>query len=487
MSGVEESFEDRLERLARISAGAETYGAGSRFEQGTRYYLEHLVVECAERAVKNSPGLPREVELLITLTGHSPRTAILTYLVLRPKRLLVIPSEDVGDSVDAILEFVRADGRLRNSERSHRPCDPTDPMSIYEMVRDELAGHARRTREGSGDVVIDITAGRKVMSAAAALAAWQLDVRLCYVDGDYVDGRAVPGSDRLLILDNPSTLFGQPAMGAAAQSFTGGAFEAATAQFEKLAERLAKPTKARFMASLSGLYRAWCDLDLGALPAAIDRVQSAIGPVRREIPDDVQRTVFAQLDYLTTLADGDQHSLILCFSVLSDHYRDVGRYDFAALFSYRLLEACLTLRLRTLHEAFVGERMRYDLRPDRDDLRRRYTELRNAVDEGQEPRSHALPRTPGVFASALLLAALADDLVATAGLAGPEPLRRLQKLIKARNESVLAHGSRPVSKKVSSDLRVVSLDVMRACWQLSRPEEDLDARRAALRFVDVDM
>jgi hypothetical protein len=215
--------------------------------------------------------------LLISVTGFSPRTTILAFKVLRPRRLVVIPSENARGSINTIARYVVGEGGLQQADFSQRPCVPTNPLSIYNVVKDELELLERQ--DGQAISYIDITGGRKVMSATAALAAWQLDLGLCYLDGEYDPElrQAVPGSDRLLLLDNPTSLFGEQEMNAAYQAFDGGAYEAAGSRFEELSGRLARPTDARFWGALSKLYGAWCDLDLVALPAAIETVRRTLG------------------------------------------------------------------------------------------------------------------------------------------------------------------------------------------------------------------
>jgi CRISPR-associated protein (TIGR02710 family) len=492
----DKAFEDALERLRRITDGEETYGEGRRYDQGTKFYLEHLVVECARRARAASPGLPAVVDLLVSTTGHSPRLAILAYLVLEPKRLVVIPSHDNGETVNTILQYVYQDGRLTLFDAFYRECSPTDPVQIYEVVRGVLTENQRHTGGAGGETIIDITAGRKVMGASAALAAWQLDVKLCYLDGDYVDGRAIPGSDRVLLLDNPSELFGETAMTAARQAFTSGAFEAAQDRFEELAGRLAQPALARFMSALSALYRDWCNVDMDALPSAVERVNQTVGPARRELPPETVHAVYTQLGYLQLLVDGDRAALFLCFSLLSDHYRRVGRHDFAALFSYRVLEACFTARLADLHSAFDGQKYTYANYEKKIELRAAFRRLLDEVDNfkksAQEEldgsmrstqKARELPNRPEVFGGAALLSAMGDPVAREAGLSTATQLHAFQGLTEARNKSVLAHGIQPVGVEVSERLHEVSLDVMRAYWTLSRPGEDLDGRLASLTFI----
>lgn len=483
MSSTNSAFEQHVQRMRRITDGQEAYGDGSRYEQATRYYLEHLVDECAERARRSCPGFPSKVDLLISMTGFSPRITILAYKILRPSRLVVIPSENAWSSVNTIHRHVFADGILQPADFSQRPCVPTDPLSIYRIVKDELDSHARRSVAG-GVAYIDITGGRKVMSATAALAAWQLDLGLCYIDGDYDEElkQAIPGSDRLLLLDNPTSLFGEQEMKAAEQAFDSGAFDAARSRFDELAGRLAQPGQARFMGALSAVYRAWCDLDLKALPTAIDRVQETLVPVQRTLPTWTVSAVYAQLQYLNKLAQRDRQSLLLCFNLLDDHYRHVGRHDFAALFSYRTIEGCLFGRLTDQYPGFDCENPDYQLIDiDTKALSSQYRQLVDEVDGHQRRRS--LPSLMGLFSAAVLLLILGDPLVTGAALDSVEALRTLRDLARTRNKSVLAHGEESVSVEVSQQLNTKAVKILQAYWELRYPDEDLNSRRTDLTFV----
>ncbi|MFD0591991.1 hypothetical protein ACFQZ4_04970 [Catellatospora coxensis] len=64
------------------------------------------------------------------------------------------------------------------------------------------------------------------MSAGAALAAAQLDLAMCYIDSDFDPEmrQALPGSERLCVLPNPTALFGDKDMAAAMAMFRAGLY-----------------------------------------------------------------------------------------------------------------------------------------------------------------------------------------------------------------------------------------------------------------------
>jgi hypothetical protein len=335
-------------------------------------------------------------------------------------------------------------------------------------------------------VMLDITGGRKVMSAAAALAAWQLNLALCYVEADYDPRlrRPLPGSDRLLVLGNPTELFGEQAMDAALRTFASGAFDAAYQQYDDLCDTIAEPARARFMRAMSGLYRAWCDLDLDGLSEKLESVQSTLPRVRHLITSETEQRLAVQLNFLRRLSQGDSDCLLVCFLVLGEHYREIGRHDFAALLFYRTVEGCLAGRLEQRAAGFSCERPDYRLLSgDVDQLQRDYATVATSIGKNPGP---ALPPIIGLMNAALVLAALDDPLLAEAKLAGTKALGHLNTLATSRNRSVLAHGDRTVSPAQSSTLEIKARAVLRAYYALRADREDIDSLVEHLRFIRTD-
>jgi hypothetical protein len=479
-------FDQKAARLQRIERGEEGYGEGSATEQALRFYVDELLDEAVKRAVARSDPRPAQpVRLLISLSGFSPLTTILAYELLRPERLLVLFSEETRAGIDSIADHVVGRSGLRYRDFMPRPCIPTDPHGVYRVVKEELDGI--RSPDGQRPyVVLDITGGRKVMSAAAALAAWQLDLTLCYVEAEYDPRlrRPVPGSDRLLVLGNPTELFGEQAMDAALRTFASGAFDAAYQHYDDLCNTIAEPARARFMRTLSGLYRAWCDLDLAGLPAKLESVQSTVARVRHLITADTERRLGVQLDFLRRLSEGDADCLLVSFLVLGEHYREIGRHDFAALLFYRTVEGCLAGRLEQRAAGFSCERPDYRLlSSDVEQLRRDYAAVATSI--GKDP-GLGLPPIIGLMNAALMLAALDDPLLAQAKLAGSKALGHLDTLATARNRSVLAHGYRTVSPAESGTLENKARTLLRAYHQLRDVGEDVDSLVENLRFIRTD-
>jgi hypothetical protein len=485
-----EAFEAQVERMQRIFRGQETYGSGTPSAQATAFRFERMLPEIIRRAMAKSPTaqLPK-VDLLVSLSGFSPATTIITFELLRPGRLLVLSSEGTEESIDVIHAHTVGQGKLPPRNFFQERCDSIDPYLVYKLVKQRV--EPARSGAEHLSAIIDITGGKKVMSAAAALVAWRLDLPLCYVESDYDPEmrQPHPGTERLLILDNPTTLFRDDEMDAARAIFRTGAFATARDRFQALAESIPEPGRARFMRDLSGLYQAFADFDLDGLPAHIERVRMALDDASPRVELAAANRIRKQLDYLDDLAGrGEFIRFLPCFFVLGQHYREVGRLEFAALLYYRTAEGCFHQRLELQFPGFdCGDAAYERLAPDlpESQLLGRYNAVLAKL--GRPPRPE-LPSKLGFLDAAIILHVLDDALLKRIPIAGVGGLSHLADLARARNSSLLAHGHRRVSQEQCESLESEVRNILRALWSLhrpegERPEDDLDTVCESLRFL----
>jgi len=486
MVGGDTFFRTALSRLQNIQRGQDSYKGATGSVAAARFYLDEVLGPAVECARGRSDRPRRPVDLLISLCGFTPTPTILTYELLRPKRMLVVTSQNALDSINVIGPHVVGPGRLEYSEFTHRPVEPTDPLAIYRIVKEELEKSERLDGAGGEQpfAVIDITGGRKVMSAAAALAAWQLRLDLCYLDSEFdtASRHPLPGTDRLIVLSNPTAMFGEQEMARAVAVFRSGAFEAARDRYHEIAESVVEPSLARFMRALADLYRAWCDLDLKALPKMITAVRTMLPPVRNEFTAQTVDTLERQLEYVTRLAAEDQTALLVTFHVLGQHYRRLGRHDFAALLFYRAIEGCLTRRLERRFPGFDANRPDYKVVGDVAAVRQRYAEVATSLGPSG-PTSPPQGSGVGLMAAAILLTAERDELALRAGLDDPTTLDDLRGLARMRNQSVLAHGFGSITDAQTKLLQERAEGFLRIYWDLHGDGGDVDELCQSLVFI----
>ncbi|HEU5128612.1 MAG TPA: TIGR02710 family CRISPR-associated CARF protein [Glycomyces sp.] len=461
-------------------SGEEEYdGNGTSAEQALRYRHEKLVPKALRRIQDEGSALPHgAVDLLVSLSGFSPETTVFAAAFIRPKDLLVLVSHTARNGIDLIRRHA-APGLHIDVQQ----VDPLDPVDIYERIRKAVDDFKRFNSVPNPRVVIDITGGKKSMAAGAALAATQLDSPMCYIDGDFNPEirQSEPGSERLVILDNPTKLFGDRQQEAAEIEFGHGAFDAAFRRFESIVRTSPTPARARFGCDLSELYTAWSDLEFDRLGTAVAAMRARLDDSAYRCAPDTERQLRAQLEFLGTLARRREgEPLVLTFYLLGRHYQEHGRRDFATLLYYRMLESLFEIRLAE-HGISSSDPDWNEADPDPDAFIERYRNLSEAVFERE---FRGMPFKVGMVESALLLHVLNDPMLPRFGLDGPKALRYLRSMSAARNDSVLAHGKATVSKEVTEKLGSLALRALRAYWGLVHRAEDVEDRIAELRFVD---
>lgn len=450
MTGSITLFDANVARMRRIFRGEESFGEGKPAEQARRFHRENIFQTSIDLARERTPLGEKRVNLLISLSGFSPETTIIAYELLKPEQVVVIRSSGLNESLDRIAEHIVGPGKLKPSEFQHFEIDPSDPLAIHRIV----AEHANRDRNRRQRAVIDITGGKKVMSAAAALAAWQLDLEIAYIDSDY-DGelrQPNPGSERLVLLENPITLFGHEELKTGREIFATGAFANAADRFEALAKRVANPSEARLLAAIAHFYAAWCDLNFEMISESSSDLANGIQQSNFKLSVKDLKHIKKQLEFAKQLVVRKPRALLISYFLLGEHYWGLGRKDFAALLFYRTIEGCLADR-----DELFGKEQRNNA-----EYRSRFAELSIEIDPRDPQREPS--EKPGLIERAAWLAAMQDDMVKKAEIATIASLKNLKNMADIRNKSILAHGSETVSDKDCKSLQAKASFILHAWW-----------------------
>ncbi|ETK10528.1 hypothetical protein DW042_02085 [Bacteroides xylanisolvens] len=155
--------------------------------------LEHLKdIDIVGKQLRENGG----VDTLFSVLGMTPAPIVITQHLLQPKNHVIFYDKNIKVKDDKIL--------------AHLDSNPTYVMfedesfgTIYETMKEMLI-----VSEG-GNMVIDITGGKKSMTAAAAIFAKDFDFNIVYVDmsspGSYIPAihQTRPGSERLNLVYSP--------------------------------------------------------------------------------------------------------------------------------------------------------------------------------------------------------------------------------------------------------------------------------------------
>jgi len=205
------TLEEVVAVLNEIRTGVRQPGVGDPQEQAGLFYYDEVLPIVIKAFCSDSSVIRQRlgrIDLLISMLGFSPETAILAHHALCPKRLLLLYSGNAISSIEVVRRFVvgQGPGQIAQPALNVRECPAAAPNAIIDMIVEAATEVRRQNSEYSTRIVVDITGGKKIMSAAAALAASRIGVPLVYIDGDYDPKlrRPRPGSERLIMIETAS-------------------------------------------------------------------------------------------------------------------------------------------------------------------------------------------------------------------------------------------------------------------------------------------
>lgn len=175
-------------------------------DDAQKYYAKNIMPELLTTLKEKDPvGRSfREnggVDTLFSVLGMSPAPIVITQHLLQPKNHVIFYDKNIILKEDPILAYLRFESGY--------------PEPTYVMLEDDSFGTLYETLKEmlivsrGGNMVIDITGGKKSMTAAAAIFAKDFDFNIVYVDMSAPDAyiKAIhqtrPGCERLKLVYSP--------------------------------------------------------------------------------------------------------------------------------------------------------------------------------------------------------------------------------------------------------------------------------------------
>lgn len=433
---------------------------------------------------RNRDKLIEEVECLIMSVGTSYEPLVLNIMLLKPKKILFLYTEETEATIEKIVKHCD----LTASRYSKEKVEETNPLSIYREIKDSYMQWQRPDK-----IYIDFTGGTKAMSAAAALAGALIEVQLIYVGTTHYlpDMRKPePGSEILVYIDNPLSVFGDLEIEKAMVLFDEFNYTGAREKLEYLMNTVPEPNirqQLEFAAHLASAYEAWDSLDFCA---AEERMRTLVLRMKRDRPVhhsflmmdylehfDHQLTILQKLsqiegrmreeDYKQMLSDKEVMAGLI-FSLYQNALvrEKQEKYDMAALLFYRQLEMMEQRRL--IGYNLYASRMVYQEMKDAqgkpvipeyvEALKVKLTELKRAV-FGRQVNCY-LPDQISLLEGYLLLLALGDDISKSSNGRHLDFIKKIRSMVYLRNNSIYAHGLGPVGKRDYEKFRDFTIEVL---------------------------
>lgn len=397
-------------------------------------------------------------------------TAALLIGGLEPQRVAFLLTEQTRDMPEKVeTELANVTTALSHPPKDWLvlPGDHATTDTVYQGIKQVLE-HWHDVPPTA--IAVDVTGGFALMSVGIAKAAHVLRLTTIYILSDFHQetNRVVPGTQRLEFPPDPYTVFGDLEADEARRLYRTHDYEGAQRIFANLGQRVPAPDNQpyRAYALLAEAYAAWDVFAWDKAAAALAALHTHPFPADLEPYDKRLQAQFIALQQLTS--DNEQwekkptltllRNRISVLPLLGTLYANAqrreaqGRYDVAALFSYRCLELMSQHRLATW--GLLTDQ------PDYRPLRRRIPDLDDryrGVEERIFDYSRGLPHWKSgisLFKGYMLLDALHDPLVQ--GVA----LEQIRERTRARNQSMLAHGFRLITSAEYEPFRAVVEDIL---------------------------
>ncbi len=400
------------------------------------------------RATVTAPPLarPKEVEMataMIISVGGTPEPIVRTLVEHRPEFVCFFGSEETIERVGEIKRLAAEAGvEVRNRNVMAR--DPQDLVACY---RDALEAAGRLEEAGvvPEQVVVDYTGGTKTMSAALALATVGKGYRFSYVGGRERTkqglGVVVSGTEEVRTGVSPWQLFAVEEKRAFASLFNRHLFASAEEVLARAVRHAAEEKDLlEALARLARGYRQWDAFRHAEAKVEVAAGVAGLGTWVRFRPDSGLETALAaaeqSLIFLNRLQEGTRgfkrRHRLQAADLLSNARRraEVGRHDDAVARVYRALELVGQI---AFEDTFGCDTGAADPKRLPEELRAEYA----ACYAGRDGQTLQLP----LFATfrALEVAGRPE------GRAFAARREELDKLLYARNHSILAHGFEPVA------------------------------------------
>lgn len=395
-------------------------------------------------------------EGLISLMGYSVETTVLTSVILRPKRLVVAYSENAAAVANIAFNYLTREGIIEHTGLDAVAVNAFDPEDIYRKLVQRIPQSTHR--------VFDITGGTKVMSATAGHLAWDKNLSLCYLNGDWNPNSGSAGlesASRLKLIFNPSQHKGYEVRRAALEHFEKGNFAAARESLQASLKLIDDYTFEDFAIALCNCYCTFADLDRESLASSLNELSRLLDRRATRSIFEGQIEMDAHVAALRRLAQGERLAITAAFLELIEVYRKQSRFDFACLLAYRAMESLVEIGLRGQCSGFDPNHPDYSLLTAAvPNLEQQYVEL-------AKPEYRTLPDRVGMAAGFALLCLVRDTHLRFARDGRErDPLRsavyRVRGLAKRRNSSVLAHGAQSLQASDCAEMTACAEDMAKA-------------------------
>jgi len=475
-------LEEKLNELSQYWQSMDRSTESQR-KEAEEFYKKELMPILIEYFLQvNKPE--GECDALILTLGTSYEPLVFSILTLKPDRVLILYTEKSLHLLDDVIEFTK----LKPSQYTATKIGAENPLQLYREIKNIYEKWNRPK-----NIYVDFTGGTKSMAAGCAMAGSAINAKLVYITGEYMPflRKPIPGSERLLYIDDPYTVFGDLEREQAISLFNKMDYISAYRIFEELDQRVPGTKEYSALKSISKAYDSWDSLDIdGAknnLSKCLDIIETECRLSGNFILTQQKGKLRKQLEVLSelqkihcndnTCANKNNIYSNIGYLIANLYQNAVRRekqrkYEMASLLLYRILEIIAQKRL--WNYGIDTTNADYSILPiDKDLLLNKINCIIEKIHGFN--KCNQLEKKISLLSGFILLAALKDEIIKP-NKPGKEKdiLNKLRKRVEARNNSIFAHGYKFIDSKEYREFKeMVDEYIDKICKLESINKEDL--------------
>jgi len=420
------------------------------------YYKSELmpiVIDCFLQKYQSSEAC----ESMVLTLGTSYEPLVLSILALKPKKVLILYTEQSFHLLDEVIEFTK----LKPTQYTATEVDSENPLLLYQEIKKAYEKWGRPE-----DIYVDFTGGTKSMAAGCAMAGSAIRAKLIYVPGKFLPQlrKPEPGTEKLFYVEDPYTVFGDIEREQAFSLFNEMDYVSSYRIFDELDKKVPNSKEDSAFKFLSKAYSAWDSLDISEARSNLSKCYDIIlkkGKIEKDLVLlQYREKIENQIEFLEVLEKlhcGEKIDKDFVFNnigyLIANLYQNAirreakERYEMASLLLYRILETVEQKRLwnygvDTENADFLK------LGDSTEELREKVNALRIKIKGFNE--IEYLDKKISLMAGYILLAAIGDDIIKTKKIG---QLNRLKDKTDLRNKSIFAHGYKFIDKKEYNEFK----------------------------------
>jgi len=320
-----------------------------------RYYFKHIMPlyrSALEHYAGHQAVRAKQYHTLVSLMGLSPETTVQACVITKPKKLVVVGSDNeiARKAARPGLEYLQQEGLIDFFSFKHVFVDAHDTQDIYEKLSEVL-------KSNEESILLDITGGTKVMSATAGALAWELNLDICYLGEAFGAQHSV-----LAVKPNPSRSRGFQYRKEALDAYELGNFAVAGDRFLNSQRLIADSFFDLLGLELCRCYSAFLDFDRARLEAALQELEETleVDGVHRLL-SGVRERVEAHLRALREFSGNGLLARTAAFAEIAEIHTRQERFDLAGLFWRRAAESVVEWRLDRLEPKCSALKARWEM------------------------------------------------------------------------------------------------------------------------------